>query len=358
MWWLARGLALVVGGLGIGVCAVRGHGLGGPERTSPPRSRPPPHRANAVSRRMRRPSPTADCRPRRRHCRPQCRTLCGRTAGHRDRGRRTRARRARSRRRSRLRLVRRGRLAVRQRGRHAPHDRDAAGAPQICEVTAATPTTARGRTGTAGPGHPAARPARPAAAGRPHRGASVAAVRRDFIANVSHELKTPVGAVSLLSEALVAARDDPEAVRALRQPHADRGAAADEPDQRRDRPVPAAGRRSAVARRASCPSTISSHGAIDFVRAAAEAKDIERRGRRGPGEKVFGDAGQLETALRNVLANAVVYSEPDTTRRGRRARAATPRRDRRQGPGHRDPRSRTATGSSNGSTGSTRRAPG
>ena len=41
----------------------------------------------------------------------------------------------------------------------------------------------------------------------------VDAVRRDFVANVSHELKTPVGALALLAEALTDAADDPEAVR-------------------------------------------------------------------------------------------------------------------------------------------------
>lgn len=39
------------------------------------------------------------------------------------------------------------------------------------------------------------------------------AVRRDFVANISHELKTPIGAVGLLAEALDSAADDPQQVR-------------------------------------------------------------------------------------------------------------------------------------------------
>jgi two-component system sensor histidine kinase SenX3 len=38
------------------------------------------------------------------------------------------------------------------------------------------------------------------------------AIRRDFVANISHELKTPIGALSILSEAVLEASNDPEAI--------------------------------------------------------------------------------------------------------------------------------------------------
>ena len=44
------------------------------------------------------------------------------------------------------------------------------------------------------------------------KAARVEEIRRDFLANVSHELKTPVGGIALLAEAILDAHDDPEAV--------------------------------------------------------------------------------------------------------------------------------------------------
>ena len=52
------------------------------------------------------------------------------------------------------------------------------------------------------------------------RGVRVDRMRRDFTANVSHELKTPIAAIMLLCEAVVEAADDPEQVRRFaRQMH-------------------------------------------------------------------------------------------------------------------------------------------
>ena len=39
------------------------------------------------------------------------------------------------------------------------------------------------------------------------------AVRRDFVANISHELKTPIGGISILAEAISEGSDDPELVK-------------------------------------------------------------------------------------------------------------------------------------------------
>jgi two-component system sensor histidine kinase SenX3 len=139
----------------------------------------------------------------------------------------------------------------------------------------------------------------------------VAAVRRDFIANVSHELKTPVGAVALLSEALVAARDDPDAVRHFAekmQVETQRLTTLikDVIDLSRlqgDDPMGHAQvfRVGEVLERT-----------IEFVRGAAEAKAISIVVSVDQDADVYGDAGQVETAVRNVLSNAISYSPQHT----------------------------------------------
>ena len=72
------------------------------------------------------------------------------------------------------------------------------------------------------PGGAARQPVRARAGRGPDPERRVDAIRRDFIANVSHELKTPVGALILLAEAVAEAADDPEAVQRFSGPDADR----------------------------------------------------------------------------------------------------------------------------------------
>jgi two-component system sensor histidine kinase SenX3 len=137
-------------------------------------------------------------------------------------------------------------------------------------------------------------------------------VRRDFVANTSHELKTPVGALALLAETVEDAADDPEAVRRfasrMRQEAArltnlvqdmitlSRIQAAEPiPD-----PVPVA-----------LDAVVAE--ALDRCRMKASARGIELVAVGEHGLSVLGDEDLLVTALRNLLENAVAYS-PDKTR--------------------------------------------
>ena len=72
----------------------------------------------------------------------------------------------------------------------------------------------------------------------------VEAIRRDFVANVSHELKTPVGALNLLAEAVGRGRRRPRGRDQVRLPDADRERAADPARPADHRAVAPAGRRS------------------------------------------------------------------------------------------------------------------
>jgi two-component system sensor histidine kinase SenX3 len=140
----------------------------------------------------------------------------------------------------------------------------------------------------------------------------VDAVRRDFVANVSHELKTPVGALILLAEAVLGASDDPEAVRrfAGRMQHE-------------------ATRLSSLVQELIDLSRLQGQDplseadfvdvdrvvaeAVDRCRLAANARSIRLVSGGEGGLTVMGDEQQLVTAVRNLIDNAISYS-PDHTR--------------------------------------------
>jgi two-component system sensor histidine kinase SenX3 len=140
----------------------------------------------------------------------------------------------------------------------------------------------------------------------------VAEMRRDFVANTSHELKTPVGAVSLLAEAIESAADDPEQVRIFasrlmaeasrlglltsRIMNLSRLQASDDLTDARDLAVD-----EVVA------SAVEAHA----VQAASAGVDVHRGGERGL--YVRGDAQVLTEAVGNLIANAIAYSAHGST---------------------------------------------
>ena len=139
----------------------------------------------------------------------------------------------------------------------------------------------------------------------------VEAIRRDFVANVSHELKTPIGALNLLAEAVEEAKDDPDAV------------------------VRFAGRMQSESLRLTRlvqqiidlsrlqNDAVSEEAAIvkveELVAEATEhsATEAERKGIKiataiEPELLVHGDRGQLYAAVSNLVENAVTYSPEES----------------------------------------------
>jgi two-component system sensor histidine kinase SenX3 len=136
-------------------------------------------------------------------------------------------------------------------------------------------------------------------------------VRRDFVANISHELKTPVGALALLAETLLD-EDEPDVVKRLAERLANEafrvGNTIDDLLELS---------RLEVATGLANDKVPVAHfvgDAADRVRPAAEQRGISIEVGGMPARlTVVGDRRQLVSAVTNLLDNAVKYSEPGSS---------------------------------------------
>jgi two-component system, OmpR family, sensor histidine kinase SenX3 len=136
----------------------------------------------------------------------------------------------------------------------------------------------------------------------------VDAMRTDFVANISHELKTPVGALAVLAEALADEQDIAVVHRVSERMVAEAHRVARTIDDLMELSRIELGEES-VRDRVDVLDVVS--GAIDRTGALAENRQIRLAVLDLPdGVDVVGDRRQLISALGNLVENAVKYSEP------------------------------------------------
>jgi two-component system, OmpR family, sensor histidine kinase SenX3 len=139
-------------------------------------------------------------------------------------------------------------------------------------------------------------------------------VRRDFVANISHELKTPIGAVGLLAEAMESAADEPEEIKRFAKRL---GIEADRLSRLTHEIIELSRLQAADAlghaERIEISHVIAQ--AVDRNRVAADSHGISLVVGGDKKAEVYGDEQMLVTAVHNLIANAIQYS-PDSSRVG------------------------------------------
>lgn len=139
-------------------------------------------------------------------------------------------------------------------------------------------------------------------------------VRRDFVANISHELKTPIASVGLLAEALDQAADEPEQVRRF----ANRLTTESGRLARLTQEIIELSRlqaQDALAQPELLDVDAIVAAAVDQSRVVADADQIAIILGKESGAEVYGDEQLLIVAVQNLVANAVHYS-PEGSRVG------------------------------------------
>lgn len=133
--------------------------------------------------------------------------------------------------------------------------------------------------------------------------------RRDFVANISHELKTPIGAISLLAEAAEDAADDPAAVRKFAgRLSVESARLGDLVSQIIDLSRLQADDPLANAEEVDIDEILAE--AVDRCQVDAQRHQVSLTVAGATGCRVLGSSRQLSIAVGNLVENAVVYSDP------------------------------------------------
>lgn len=132
--------------------------------------------------------------------------------------------------------------------------------------------------------------------------------RRDFVANISHELKTPIGAISLLSEALIDGANDQALVKKF---SADLFRESKRLASLVQDIIQLSRLQSADLLKTAVPVDLSSviAEAVERNQVLAERKGIKISWDSPPGTLVLGDGEMLSMAVKNLIENAILYSD-------------------------------------------------
>jgi len=136
-------------------------------------------------------------------------------------------------------------------------------------------------------------------------------VRRDFVANISHELKTPIGALSLLSEAVLGSKDDPvSVVKFATRMQSEAKRLTDLVQEIIDLSRVQDSDPLQLAAEVSVEYVIRE--AIDQCQITADSRNITVNYRENSDALVLGDRDQLIMAVHNLIENAINYSPENT----------------------------------------------
>jgi len=134
--------------------------------------------------------------------------------------------------------------------------------------------------------------------------------RRDFVANISHELKTPIGAISLLSEALIDGAEDQALVKKF---SADLFRESKRLASLVQDIIQLSRLQSADILKTALPVDLAGviAEAVERNQVLAERKGIKISWKAPIGTSVLGDGEMLTIAVKNLIENAILYSDDE-----------------------------------------------